>query len=277
MRYKISLLAQVIRSFGERRIQLSNLLNDFKQIWVPLSWQVASRLLLFLAALFVTSAGLSGCGGASLKGAASTAGTANLQVSSSNVLFGSVAVGKAGISSIAFGSANLNTPSTQSVTLTSTGTTAVTVSNISITGTGFTESGATLPLTLNPNQTAVLNITFNPTVAGTVTGQLTISSNSSSGSTTSISLTGTGQAAAHEVDLSWSAPASSPDPVAGYIVLRAPTGSSAYQQLNAALVAPSAYVDSTVQSGQSFDYIVESVGASGNVSAPSNIASAAIP
>jgi hypothetical protein len=82
---------------------------------------------------------------------------------------------------------------------------------------------------------------------------------------------------AHEVDLSWSAPASSPDPVAGFIILRAPSGTSAYQQLNSAAVALSTYVDSTVQSGQSFDYVVESVGESGNVSVPSNIASAVIP
>ena len=40
--------------------------------------------------------------------------------------------------------------------VTSTGTTAVTISGASVTGTGFSLSGATYPFTLNPNQTATV-------------------------------------------------------------------------------------------------------------------------
>jgi hypothetical protein len=188
-----------------------------------------------------------------------------------------VATLTANSTTISFGNVNLNTPTVQSVTLTSTGTAPVAITAISITGTGFTVSGASFPLTLNPNQSVVLNITFNPTAVGLVTGQLTITSNASPGSSTLISLSGTGQSASHEVDLSWSAPTSSPDPVVGYIVSRAPVGNSNYQQLNASAVTQTNYVDNTVQSGQSYNYVVESVGTSGNISVPSNVASAVIP
>ncbi len=79
------------------------------------------------------------------------------------------------------------------------------------------------------------------------------------------------------MDLSWDAPSSSPDPVAGYNVYRSPSGASAYQQLNSSVLTGTTYTDLTVQAGQSYDYIVESVDASGVQSAPSDIATAAIP
>src|SRR5208283_82163 len=55
-------------------------------------------------------------------------------------------------SSLSFGSVNVNTAATQTLTLSSTGTAAVNVSAGSVAGTGFTVSGATFPLTLNPTQ-----------------------------------------------------------------------------------------------------------------------------
>jgi len=178
---------------------------------------------------------------------------------------------------IAFGTVGLNTPATQSVTLTSTGTTAVTISGASVTGTGFSISGTTLPITLSPNQTVQLYVVFNPTVAGSATGQLKISSNSSSGATTVVSLTGSGQSIPYQVDLTWDPPASSPGPVTGYNVLRAPTGTTNYQQLNISTVTATNYVDGSVQNGTTYDYVVQSVDAVGASSVPSNIYTAAIP
>jgi hypothetical protein len=96
--------------------------------------------------------------------------------------------------SVAFGDVVVNTPATQSVTLTSTGTVAVTISGATLTGAGFTLSGAAFPATLNPGQAATLNIVFDPTSAGVATGQLTITSNSSTNGTAVISLSGTGTA-----------------------------------------------------------------------------------
>jgi hypothetical protein len=182
---------------------------------------------------------------------------------------------------IAFGDVDLNSPATQSLTLSSTGTAAVTVSAATVAGTGFTVSGATFPLTLNPNQTATLSVEFDPTAAGAVSGSLTLTSNSSTGSSTVITLTGTGETAStsYEVNLTWDAPTDSSDPVAGYNVYRAPSGGTSYQQLNTTVLplTPTTYVDTTVQDGQTYDYIVESVDASGGTSAPSNMASVSIP
>src|ERR1039457_1452381 len=95
--------------------------------------------------------------------------------------------------SLAFGSVVVNTTATpQPITLTSTGTVPVTISAAALTGTGFAVSGVTFPMTLNPGQAATLNIVFDPTAVGAATGQLTITSNSSTNSTAVVSLSGTG-------------------------------------------------------------------------------------
>jgi hypothetical protein len=170
----------------------------------------------------------------------------------------------------------VNTPTTQQVTLTSTGGAAVTVSSATITGTGFSLSGATFPLTLNSGQSAVLSVQFDPSASGAVAGQLTIKSNSSS-STTVVSLSGTGVAVSYTVDLSWSAPASSSDPVAGYNIYRSPSGSSTYQLLGSVSTTQLAFTDDGVTNGQTYDYMVESVDASGVESSPSNVAAVIVP
>jgi fibronectin type 3 domain-containing protein len=65
--------------------------------------------------------------------------------------------------------------------------------------------------------------------------------------------------------------------VAGYNVYRALSGTTAYQQLNSYADTQVAFEDSTVQAGLTYDYMVESVDASGVESVPSNIAVVAIP
>lgn len=85
--------------------------------------------------------------------------------------------------------------------------------------------------------------------------------------------------AGYQVNLTWTAPTSSPDPVAGYNAYRSPSGSSSYQQLNTTEIplTPTAYSDATVVAGNTYDYIVESVDASGVTSAPSNVATVPLP
>jgi hypothetical protein len=178
---------------------------------------------------------------------------------------------------IAFGNVNLNTPATQTLILTSTGTAPVTVSAATVSGTGFTISGGPFPITLNPTQTATISVLFDPITAVALTGQITIASNSSAGSPTVIGLTGTGIGVLYEVNLTWDAPTSSTDPVAGYNVYRAPSGSTNYQQLNSAAVTETTYVDTTVLNSQTYDYIVESVDGSGVTSVPSNMAAVPVP
>jgi fibronectin type 3 domain-containing protein len=138
-------------------------------------------------------------------------------------------------------------------------------------------SGASFPLTLNPNQTATLNVQFDPATAGSANGTVTIVSTSSTNPTATIALSGTGATAGYEVTLSWDAPASSPDPVAGYIIYRSPSGESSYVQVNSSVVTQTSFTDTSVQPGQAYDYVVNSVDASGAESGPSNIASANIP
>jgi hypothetical protein len=152
----------------------------------------------------------------------------------------------------------------------------VIVSAASIAGAGFTTVGGSFPLTLNPQQAATLQMQFLPTTAGAVTGQLTISNNSTSGGPAVVALSGTGTAVAHSVDLSWDAPASSPDPVAGYNIYRS-LGSGSPQLLNSTPITGITYVDNSVASGSTYAYAVQSVDASGLQSVPSNQIQVTIP
>jgi hypothetical protein len=177
--------------------------------------------------------------------------------------------------SLTFGDVTVNTTSIESVTLSSTGTTPVTINSATLRGTGFTMSGATFPVTLNPSLAITLDVQFDPTVTGATTGQLAIQSNSSSNSAAVISLSGTGVPA--EVDLSWEAPGNSLDAVVGYNIYRSPGSSSTYQLLNSSVDPQTTYVDSTVESGLTYDYIVKSVDSSGVESIPSNEFTATLP
>ncbi len=177
---------------------------------------------------------------------------------------------------LSFGNVNVNSPTTLSVTLTSTGTSSVTVNAASVTGAGFTLIGGAFPITLNPAQTAMLQVQFDPTTGVAASGQLSISSNSINGSPTVVSLNGTGVVVPHEVDLTWNAPSSSPDPVAGYNIYRA-TGTGSLQLVNSSMNLQTAYVDSTVISGTTYSYVVKSVDSSGTESIPSNEITVTIP
>jgi hypothetical protein len=176
--------------------------------------------------------------------------------------------------SVPFGGVVVNHSTTQTVTLTSNGTAAVTVNSIAVSGTGFAVSPVTLPATLNPTQTLSVTLTFDPTVVGAASGQLTIASNASSNPTVTVGLSGTGNP--HQVNLSWTAPTGTSDPVSGYNVYRAASGSGAFALLTS-VGAQTTYVDASVQSGSSYDYQVTSVDSSGKESTPSNKTTATIP
>jgi len=180
-------------------------------------------------------------------------------------------------SSLNFGSVTVGTPSTQTVTLSSTGSSAVTVSAASLKGTGFTISGATFPVTLNPNIAIKVQVQFDPTVVGAAAGTLTFTSNSTTGGTSVVMLSGTGTAVLHEVTLSWAAPTSSPVPVTGYNVYREASGGSSFQLLNASEVSNTSYIDQNVVAGSSYTYYVKSVDSAGVESTNSNQVSVTIP
>ncbi|HEY1805481.1 MAG TPA: choice-of-anchor D domain-containing protein [Terracidiphilus sp.] len=211
-----------------------------------------------------------------------TAQTATMTASANGVLEEfplQLNVGASGLSinatSVAFGNVPLNSTVTQTVQLTASGPLPIIVAAATVQGSGFSITGATFPLTMAIGQTVMIEVTFDPMSAGAATGQLIIASTALTGGTSVISLSGTGDL--NEVSLTWDAPESSPDPVAGYNIYRTPSGSNSYVQLNSAVVTQTSYFDTSVEEGQTYDYIVESVDALGVTSAPSNMASVNIP
>jgi hypothetical protein len=176
-----------------------------------------------------------------------------------------------------FGNVTVNTVATQSLTLTSSGTAAVVVTAATVTGTGFTLQAPALPVVLNQGQSATLGVQFDPATASADTGQLTIASNSSSTPSAIVGLSGTGGTSSYQVNLNWSAPASSSDPVAGYRIYRSADGGASYQLLNSAVDTSTTYADTNVQIALAYVYEITSVDASGAESSPSNTASVTIP
>jgi hypothetical protein len=178
--------------------------------------------------------------------------------------------------SLTFGSIAVNTTSVLPLTLRSTGTTAVTVSSATLSGAGYALLSGTFPITLDPGQTATLQVQLKPGTSGDATGLLSLRSDSINGSTVTVALSGTGLTAGHQVDLTWDAAAASTNPVTGYNIYRS-IGGSTPALLNKAPHAPTSYSDTTVISTNSYNYIVKSVDASGSESVASNQIQLTIP
>lgn len=175
---------------------------------------------------------------------------------------------------LGFGSVNTGSSSTQGVTVTNTGNANVTISQVTASGTGFTLSGASTPVTLTPNQNLAFSVIFSPSSAGSVTGTVTVTSNAT-GSPTSITLSGTGvQTTSHTVTLNWNASTST---VSGYNVYRSTTSGTGYVKINGALVTALTYTDSAVQSATTYYYVTTAVDSSGTESTDSNQVTAIIP
>jgi hypothetical protein len=133
--------------------------------------------------------------------ASSSSGTLTITSDASNSPFdiplSGTGVGPGSLSanpaSVSFGNVTVGTNSTIAVSVTNTGGEAVTLSSASVTGSGFTFNGPSLPVTLNPGGSAAFNAIFAPTAPGAASGTLTINSNAGSG-TLAIPLSGTGVA-----------------------------------------------------------------------------------
>jgi hypothetical protein len=97
-------------------------------------------------------------------------------------------------SSLSFGSVQVGVKQTLSETLTNTGGSSVTISQVGVSGSGFSVSGITAPVTLTAGQSTSFSVAFTPASAGAVSGNLTITS-SASNPTLNIPLSGTGLAA----------------------------------------------------------------------------------
>jgi len=142
--------------------------TNFKVVFAPQSVGSAS------GTLAVTTEGSSSPLNIALSGTAVGAGS--LTGSPTSFSFGSVQVGK---------------NQTQTETLKNTGGENLTISQATISGTGFSYTGLSLPLTLVPNQSTTFGLVFAPTAAGASNGKLSITASGSS-STLDIALSGTG-------------------------------------------------------------------------------------
>src|SRR5262249_21944442 len=108
-------------------------------------------------------------------------------------------------SNIAFGNVGTGLSSTQGVTVTNTGNSNVQISAITASGTGYSLSGASTPVTLTPSQNMTFNVIFAPTTVGSFPGSVTVTSNAT-GSPAAITLSGSGVTpTTHTVSLSWTA------------------------------------------------------------------------
>ncbi len=95
--------------------------------------------------------------------------------------------------SLAFGSVQDGGNLSLTDSLTNTGGANVTISQATVTGAGFSISGLTFPMTLNPGASVTFSVVFAPQSAGNANGGITVSSNASDPSL-NVSLSGTGTA-----------------------------------------------------------------------------------
>jgi hypothetical protein len=178
--------------------------------------------------------------------------------------------------SLSFGNVPLGTSTTQGVTLTNTGNSSVSISQgtVSGTGTGFSISGLTAPLSLAAGQSTTFTVIFAPANSGTLTGSINVVSNATN-SPLAIALSGTGaQAASHSASLTWVA---SPSVVVGYHVYRGTQSGGPYTKLNSTSLVDLAYTDGAVRAGQTYFYVVSAVDSNAVESRYSNEVTAVIP
>jgi hypothetical protein len=187
------------------------------------------------------------------------AASAFLNINTSSLSFGNVAIGKS---------------KALSVLLTNAGNSNVTVTKITISGAHFSASGISDGLILAPGQSATLNAIFNPKAIGALSGIVTVAS-SAKNSPTTISLSGDGALTGPpSVVLSWTPSVSS---VAGYHVYRSEVSGGPYQILDSGIVTADSYTDATVAPGITYYYVVKSVSHAGVESADSAQTSATVP
>jgi hypothetical protein len=172
--------------------------------------------------------------------------------------------------SVPFGPVAMGASSTVPVVLTNNYSWNVTLLGLSTTGSGFSLSGPTFPLTLSPGQSVAVKVTFTPQLGGTAGGSLFVS-----GPVLGIPLTGTGTAATqYSVNLLWNSSSN----VVGYNIYRSSSANGTYSKINSSLDPNTSYTDSSVASGQTYYYAATSVNSSGLESARSTPAvQAAVP
>ena len=154
-----------------------------------------------------------------------------------------------------FGTVTVASSGTQNVTLTNTGNSNVTISQVMVAGAGFNSTAAN-GLILSTGKSTTITSTFAPSLSGAAIGKITVSSDASN-SPTIISLSGTGVAAAsHSVTLSWAAGSVG---VSGYHAYYSTVSGGPFIRMTSGPLSVPSYKDSSVQSGQTYYYVVTTV------------------
>jgi hypothetical protein len=103
--------------------------------------------------------------------------------------------------SLSFSNVITGASSSQSVQVTNSANSSLTISQANLTGTGFSLTGLSLPLTINAGQSSTFNVRFVGQAAGTVSGSLSLISNAGN-SPASVALSGTSIASTQTLQLS---------------------------------------------------------------------------
>jgi len=175
---------------------------------------------------------------------------------------------------LSFGNVNVGSSKSLSGTLTATNQ-DVTVSSAAWTGSGYSLSGITFPVTVKAGNTKSFTVTFAPQAAGSASGNVSFNSDASN-SSPSENFTGTGVQVSqqHIVSLMWSASTST---ITGYNVYRGTQSGGPYSKVNPAIQVATSYSDSTVQSGRTYFYVATAVASDSTESNYSNEVVAVVP
>ncbi len=172
-----------------------------------------------------------------------------------------------------FGSVVAGTSQSQTGVL-SAGSAAITVSSVGVSGSQFSVTGISLPVTIAAGSSLSFQVAFTPQNSGTASSNVTFVSNASNSPTVE-SLSGSATSPQHSVSLSWNTSTSSG--VAGYNVYRGSVTGGPYTRINSALDTTPFATDSTVQGGLTYYYVTTAVDSSGRESSYSNQVQAVIP
>ncbi|HTC64553.1 MAG TPA: choice-of-anchor D domain-containing protein [Candidatus Saccharimonadales bacterium] len=196
-------------------------------------------------------------------------------VSLNGIGMASTAVLSASVPALNFGSIVVGKSSALTVKLTNVGNSNVTISKVTVSGATYSATGVSAGLILSPGQSATLDSSFSPLAAGSFSGSVTIASNATnSPSTITLSGSSAAQAAAHSATLSWTPSTSA---VAGYNVYVSAVSGGPYSKLDSSVVAVDGYVDTNIQAGQTYFFVVRAVTGAGVESADSTQVSVTVP
>src|SRR5208283_3469620 len=193
----------------------------------------------------------------------------NIALSGTGTAAGQLAVTP---TSLSFGNVVVGANSSLNGSLTASAT-SVTINSATLNNSEFGLSGISLPATLTAGQSATFSVKFTPKASGPTSASLSFSSSASNSPATQ-TMTGTGTAATqHTVALTWSAASGA----IGYNIYRGTVSGGPYTMINSSLDGTTAYIDSTVVSGQTYYYVATTVNSESQQSGYSNQTTAVIP